>query len=332
MKPVFVVLIPVLDDWQSLSMLMRDLIQLYRSEEFLLEIIAVDDGSVQPCDANALPILEEDCCIESISVIRLALNLGHQRAIAVGLASLAARNDIEGVIIMDSDGEDRPGDLGRLVSEHLAHPDHIVVARRAERSEAVVFKMGYLAYKTLFRVFVGRNISFGNFSFVPAAQLRRLAHMPEVWNNLPAAIIRSRIPSVAIETKRGTRYAGKSKMNLPSLVMHGLSAMSVYTDVIFTRMLLVAAGISIASFLGMIVVVTVKFATSLAIPGWATTVIGDLMIILTQAVVLVVATTLMLLANRSSRQLIPIFDATAFISTTETLARKRSELVSQVAS
>src|SRR5258708_2806215 len=61
----------------------------------------------------------------------------------------------------------------------------------------------------------------------------------------------------------------------------------------------------------------VRFASNLAIPGWATTVVGDLMIILLQTIVMVVAASLMMLAGRSSRPIIPIADAGQFVAERE---------------
>jgi hypothetical protein len=74
---------------------------------------------------------------------------------------------------------------------------------------------------------------------------------------------------------------------------------SVYVDVVFIRILIAAAAISGASLLAMAVVVVIRFMTDLAIPGWATIAAGDVAIVLFQTIVLVVATTLMMLSNRS---------------------------------
>jgi polyisoprenyl-phosphate glycosyltransferase len=327
----FIILTPVLDDWPSFSQLIHEIDRRYIADDVMFEVVAVDDGSSDPCDAAALPDLPQDSCIECVSVIRLALNLGHQRAIAVGLASVCERTDIDGVVVMDSDGEDRPDDLRALIAVWQTHPKHVVLARRAERSEAMAFKMGYLAYKVLFRVLTGRGISFGNFCLLPVSAARQLVHMPELWNNLPAAIIRSRLRYRAVQTKRGPRYAGRSKMNLSSLVVHGLSAMSVYTDVIFIRVLLAASCICGISVIAMILAVFLRLATRLVVPGWATTVVGDLVIILVQALILVVATTLMLLANRSTRQLIPITDTAAFVADRQTMMRRQPACETPVA-
>ena len=45
----------------------------------------------------------------------LRRNVGDQRAIAVGLMHLAAAHDAANVVVMDSDGEDKPESAGELL-------------------------------------------------------------------------------------------------------------------------------------------------------------------------------------------------------------------------
>jgi len=303
---------PVFNDWTSLEMLVQNISHLYSGGPLTFQVVVVDDGSSAPSDLAALTPASTSCIAE-VTVVRLAVNLGHQRAIAAGLSLVSAWNDIDAVIVIDSDGEDRPEDIAALRSAGIAHPGLAILARRARRSETSLFKAGYALYKLMFRALTGRTINFGNFSLLPMSAVRRLVHMPEAWNNMAAALMRSRLPCTAIPVNRGRRYAGSSKMNLSSLIVHGLSAMSVWTDVIFVRVLLGAAGIAVLSLLGMLVVVAIRVFTSLAIPGWATTIFGDLLIILTQTLVLVIAASLTLLAGRSHRHFIPIADSKAFL-------------------
>jgi len=215
---------------------------------------------------------------------------------------------------MDSDGEDRPIDLLNLIRSSRTQPGHVIMAHRSQRSEGIAFKFGYRVYKAMFRAFTGKTISFGNFSLIPMSAVRRLVHVPDLWNNLPAAIIRSRLRFLPVDTIRGTRYAGQSRMNFPGLIVHGLSAMSVYADVIFVRILMATGFVCGLVLLAMVWVLGIRIFTSMAIPGWATTVIGDLLIILFQALVMIVAITLMILSSRSARPLVPITDTAVFIA------------------
>jgi hypothetical protein len=305
---------PVLNDWPAFAMLTRAIEEAFDGTKFTFCIFAVDDGSAAPFDP-ATVTRTINSCIESVEVLELALNLGHQRAIAVGLCAVASQGGVDAVVVMDSDGEDRPSDIAALIAAADRNPGHVILAERAERSEAATFRIGYLIYRSLFRILTGRAVRFGNFSLLPLRSVKRLVHMPELWNNLPASILRSRLPMTAVPTNRGRRFIGESRMGgMVGLVAHGLSAMSVYTDLIFVRVLLWASGIGLLSLLGIIAVFIVRFTTSLAIPGWATAAAGDFAIILFLTIVIVVSTSLMMLASRSLRPVIPIIDWQPFVA------------------
>jgi polyisoprenyl-phosphate glycosyltransferase len=311
----FAILAPVLDDWESLRHLIEDIDRTAALSQYQFEIIAIDDGSINGPTAEQFAL---SACraggVERIEILRIALNLGHQRAIAVGLSSVAMRPDLDAVIVMDADGEDRPDDIPRLIDEAASHPGEVIVAHRAGRSEGPLFKSGYWLYKKIFRAMTGKSISFGNFALIPMPAVQRLVHMPELWNNLPASIVRSRLRYRAIHTNRGVRYAGVSRMNVPALIVHGLSAMAVYVDIMFVRVVLAAAAISAATLLAMAIVVAIRLATSVAIPGWATTAFGDLLVVLFQVLVIVVAVTFMVLSARIMRPFVPIADTAVFIA------------------
>ena len=303
---------PVLDDWTSFALLVRGIADAFVAADCCFSILAVDDGSSVPFDPASIR-LPEASCVDDISILRLAANLGHQRAIAVGLSHIAKREDIDAVVVMDSDGEDRPDDIAALRAASDSHPDKVVLARRVARSETRVFRTGYVLYKFLFRVFSGQSISFGNFSLLPMPAVRRLVYMSELWNNLAAAVMRSRLRYTTVPVKRGNRYAGISKMNVPSLIVHGLSAMSVHTDIIFVRILLAATLLAALSVLGMFVVVLIRVFTQFGVPGWASTMFGDLVIVLVQTLVMIMATSLLVLAGRSQRPIVPVVDSPIFV-------------------
>jgi len=304
---------PVFDDWVSFAVLVDEISNFFSGSEFAFHICAVDDGSIIPFDADAVA-LPGASCILSIEVIRLAANLGHQRAIAVGLCAIAESTEIDAVLVMDGDGQDRPIDIALLLASGCRHPGHVVLAKRVKRSESYAFRAWYAVYRLLFHALTGQPISFGNFCVIPIAAVRRLAHMPELWNNLAASIMRSRLSYTTVPTARGDRLAGRSRMNLVSLILHGLTAMSVHTDTIFVRILLVAAFVAATAGFGIAAVVGIRTATDLAIPGWATVAAGDLLIILLQTLVIVVVVTLTFLAGRSHRPFVPIVDCPPFVA------------------
>jgi hypothetical protein len=306
------VLTPVFDDWPAFARLLQEISGLATDLPFTLEIVAVDDGSSVSYE-QCSPALTADASCE-VEILRLGLNLGHQRAIAVGLVEIARRGDLEGVFVMDCDGEDRPADLPRLFAASRDYPGRIIVAQRVHRSERQAFKAGYAFYKFFFALLTGQHINFGNFCFMPMACVRRLVFMPEIWNNLPATILRSSIGHFPVATARGSRYSGRSRMNWAALIAHGLSAMSVYIDIVFVRILVGALIVAAITLIGIAVAVAIRFATSLAIPGWTTIVVGVLGLLLMQVAVMVIPMLLLVLAARNTRPIVPLVDASVFLA------------------
>ena len=199
MTRTIAIVTPILDDWVSFAVLVEEISNLFTGSDVAFHIYAIDDGSSIPFDVDAVP-LPAASCILAIELIRLAANLGHQRAIAVGLSAIAESTVIDAVPVMDGDGQDRPVDIALLLAASFRHPQHIVFARRAKRSESYPFRLWYGAYKLLFYALTGQPINYGNFCLIPIAAARRLVHMPELCN-LPASIMRSRLPYTTVRQR-----------------------------------------------------------------------------------------------------------------------------------
>ena len=89
--------------------------------------------------------------IKSVKVINLKRNVGHDRAIAVGLNILYKKKLFDYVITMDSDGEDNPKYIKSFIEKIDQNKNVIVVARRNKRSVSLLFNaLYYLHLMTLF--------------------------------------------------------------------------------------------------------------------------------------------------------------------------------------
>ena len=213
--------VELLDSGKFVCMLLPLFDRTLAETNIAAEIIIVDDGSMTSIDATDLKTLHFEN-IGQVSVVELKRNLGHQRAIALGLAYVSAERDCEAVLVMDGDGEDRPEDAMRLVEACREYEFRsMIFARRSKRSEGFSFQFFYNIYKFLYRLLTGREIRFGNFSAVPRQVLKRLVVVSEIWNNYAGGAMKSRVPIVEIDTKRGNRLSGKSSMSFISLVTHG---------------------------------------------------------------------------------------------------------------
>lgn len=292
------ILMPVFNDWESASVLIQQLRSALQPA-YRCTFILVDDGSFQQAPGE----LEN---LKDVTVLPLIRNVGHQRAIAIGLSWMAARPVQEDmIIVMDSDGEDDAEGLKSLVSAHENLPGKLIFASRINRKESPLFKISYRVYKLMFRILTGSRISFGNFSLIPGTLLKRVVHAPEIWNHYSSGILRSKLNYSFIPVQRGKRIAGSSKMSFVSLVIHGLSAISVYIDIVAVRLLLTFLILSGLSVIGVLIVLYFRFFTGLAIPGWATGAVSGLILIFLQALLISLFLAFIALSYRSQHMIIP---------------------------
>lgn len=286
---------PLYNDWESCSILIARIKELEQTYEgrYSFTIIVVNDGS------NIEPDNEVISVFKSVKVIDLKTNLGHQRAIAVGLQYVHNEvKEYDAVVVLDSDGEDRPEDIPLLIKKCL-NTGKIVFAQRKKRQESLLFKTGYFIYKHIFRLLTGQRISFGNFSSVPSGKLKKIVSLNNIWNHYSGAIIHSKLSYDTVLLDRGKRYSGSSKMNFTSLVLHGLSSIAVYFDHLSVRILKFSLYGLAVCFLGIAYILGQKLFTSTAVPGWASSLI---LIIMGIALQLFMVTLIVLLLQLSSRK------------------------------
>lgn len=310
------VVTPVFDDWTSLTVLLQKLDQEARAFPFLVTVMVVNDASVVPMQRlwESPPKY-----LGAVRLVSLRCNLGHQRAIAIGISALVRLQAFSMILVMDCDGEDAPEAIAEMLRVSESHPESIVVASRAKRSEGRVFRAMYSLYKLAFRCLTGKVIDFGNFCLLPAKAAERLVYVPDTWNHLAATVVKSRFPILRVPTPRADRYAGQSSMNLVTLVVHGLSAISVFSDAVLTRLFLfVGMTCTIAIFSGLTAIM-LRLFTSLAIPGWATTAFGLSALLFLQSLTLLAVLLFATLANRSVMPFIPGLHSERFIAEITTL-------------
>jgi glycosyltransferase involved in cell wall biosynthesis len=305
------VLMPLRDDWSSAAELIRRLDRAVSSDDYRVEIVLVDDGSLQRCDRSDFQ--GSFSAVRGIRILRLRRNLGHQRAISIGLAHIHQTDRFDAIVVMDADGEDTPEGLVQLLQTYSDnHGTKAVFAERSRRSESLVFRAFYKLYKFLHLCLTGIRVRVGNFSVLPASFLDTLVVMSELWNHYAAAVFRSRLPFIMEPIPRGDRIAGTSRMNFVSLVSHGLSAMSVFGDIVGVRILIGALAGSLLAGLGIILVVMIRLFTNRAIPGWATYATGTLAIIAIQMVTIATSFTFFVLSNRTNLGFVPLRDYSLF--------------------
>jgi len=113
-------------------------------------------------------------------------------------------------------------------------------------------------------------------------------------------------------------------MNFVDLIAHGLGAMSVFSDLIFVRMLFASSALLLLIVIGVIAAIGIRLFTDLAIPGWATNMVGFLVLLGFNAVMLTVMMAFLQLNRRASLQPVPRDYAMGFVREMRVFAKKSS--------
>ena len=228
------ILIPVYNDFQSVSKLITDInsIILNHIDEF--SIIIVNDASKDTVEVD-LKNLDK---FKSIKIINMKENRGHARCIAAGLKYIFEKEEFDYVIPMDGDGEDRPEEITKFIEFLKYDQTKPIVGERIKRSEGIIFKLSYSIHKVITFIFTGQSIKFGNYTCLPKSTVEKMINEKATWNSFSGSLAkleknRSTIPSI-----RGKRYFGPSKMSFYNLIKHSLSIIAVFKTNVIIRSIL----------------------------------------------------------------------------------------------
>lgn len=318
------IVMPTYNDWRSCTQLISALdAALAASGDRTYRVLIVDDGStVQP--ESLLPPAPMQC-ITSIEVLRLKRNLGHQRAICIALSYIESNLSCEAVILMDSDGEDDPTDVPRLLQRfEEEHQEAIVFARRTKRSEYWMFRVFLQLYKITHYLLTGKGIYVGNFSVIPYRKLSALVTIPELWSHYAAAVMHTRLPNVLVPAARAKRLDGSSHMSFTGLVMHGLSAISVYSETIGIRLLIASGMLLFMVVAGIMSFLMLTDSQIALLPGSQALLGGLVFVVLMQLVLLALSFSFIVMSGRRNAGFIPARDFHFFVDKLEQIWEKES--------
>ena len=203
------------------------------------KIVFVNDGSLEPMPEQFPATPPRN--IQQIQSVDLRTNLGHQRALCVGLVHLQQSGVTTPVVVMDSDGEDAPSDIPRLLENFVGEGKReVIFAARRLRAEGLIFKFFYKLYRTVHRGLWDSIPGLATSAFC-LPLLERLVVTSDLWNHYAAAVVKLKLPYSTVSTDRSRRFAGESKMGFVGLVIHGLSAMSVFGDTVGVGLLVLCS-------------------------------------------------------------------------------------------
>lgn len=295
------IVVPVLNDWESCQKLAFDLevALLALAPSTIITLLIADDGS-------STSLEDEIHRFRSLTRIRVwttrtESTSGHQASIARALRGLA--NDLGPaslVVVMDGDGEDSPRDVARLVKCWREGSSGVVTAQRGKRSESAMFRIFYRIYRIVFRLLTGEVLANGNFMVLSERSVRQIIDRPSLGVHIAATVARYGGSRESIVCDRAHRYAGSSRMNRRSLMLHGFAAVSTYGDLVALRIAVSAFCLLVTSVVGLGLTTLIRLTTDWAIPGWATTVTLGFFLVAIQSLIVALTALVLFISTRST--------------------------------
>ena len=229
-----IILIPVFNDWESLKKLLNEIEENVKNiKNILIECLVVNDAST-----IQQPKMVKPKSFQSLKILNMKKNKGHARCNAFGIRFISKNKDFDNLILMDGDGEDRPVELIKLINKSFQDPENSVVAKRIKRSEGPFFQFLYLMHKITTLLFTGKKINFGNYSCLTKNDVEKLSSKASLWSSYSGSLKKNISAFNEIDSIRGERYFGPSKMSLYKLIIHSFSIIAVFKYQVLIRSIL----------------------------------------------------------------------------------------------
>jgi len=231
------------------------------------KIYFVDDGSKD----RTWPIIEElSRQHSSIAGIKLARNRGHQHALLAGLYTAEG----DALVSIDADLQDDISVIERMVEE-FQNGVHVVYGVRKQRdTDTFLKRVTAQTFYRLMKLLGAESIyNHADYRLMSRRAIEELKQFKEV--NL---FLRGIVPLIGFRSSiayydRTERFAGESKYPLKRMIGLALDAITSFSVVPLRLITLAGFLLFFATILIMIWVLYIRFFTSQAVPGWASTVL-----------------------------------------------------------
>ena len=140
------ILIPIYNDWQSVFKLLENIDLQIMGLDAAVSVLIINDASTESRPEINFNLNN----LKSVQVINMKENRGHARCNAAGLKYISEKENVDYVIPMDGDGEDRPEELRLLFDKSKENSDKVVKQGNADdaayilkNADSVIIIPGY---------------------------------------------------------------------------------------------------------------------------------------------------------------------------------------------
>jgi dolichol-phosphate mannosyltransferase len=256
------IVLPVFNESKVLEKLIAHLQSAVSACATTAEIIFVNDGS---SDGSGEILDSLAARHNEVRVVHFSRNFGHQAAVQAGLVQ--ARGDV--VLVMDSDMQDSPDAIGKLLNKWQEGYD-VVYAVRVSRKEAWWKRCLFNGFhKLLARVATTRiPADAGNFGLMDARVARQVVTLAERDRYLPGLRSWVGFRQTGVEVERRERYDDKPRVSLRGLWRLAKTAIFSFSTLPLSIFYAIGYG-ALALFVVLAAVsVYCRLFTDLTIAGW----------------------------------------------------------------
>jgi glycosyltransferase involved in cell wall biosynthesis len=269
------VVIPVLNEAQSLAQLLPDIAQTLSCSGLRWEIVIVDDGGTDNL-RDVVAAFERDGGPTNVQLLELSRNFGKEAALTAGLD--AARGDA--VVCMDGDGQHPHALLLDMIALWQRGNDMVIGVQKRRSSE----RKWLVNAKTVFYKFFHGTDRFeipahaGDFRLMDRRVVLALLNLPERTRYMKGLYAWIGFKTAMLPFNAAPRTDGDSKFHFSELFELALAGITSFSMKPLRLVSRVGVGISTAALIygGYIVLETVLVGNRLS--GWATLAAGMMLL------------------------------------------------------
>jgi len=265
--PELSVVVPLYNEEGIVDELCARVLEACRGLGVPFEVLIVNDGSE---DGTLAKLIAQAEAHPEVRVIDLMRNFGHMAALAAGLERAQGR----AVVVMDGDLQDPPELIPQLVEKWRAGAE-VVYAVRSSRQEGWLQRASTTLFYRVLAMATGRRIpqQAGTFGLMDRRVVEALNGMPERSRYFAGLRAWAGGRQELVPYDRPARASGQSRVGFLGLLRLSRTALLSFSTVPL-RVSSLLALLTSAALLSVGLVATIeKLFTSLAIPGWASTMV-----------------------------------------------------------
>ena len=258
------VVVPVYNEEESIVETVKRLQKLRDdlAQEVSVELIFVDDGCKDKTLTHLRIFAEQS---QSVKIISLSRNFGHQIAITAGI-DLAAGDY---VAVIDGDLQDPPELIADMYRKALTGFDVVYGKRRTRTGETIFKKVTAAGFYRLLNYMCEIDIptDTGDFRLMSRKVVDAFKQMRERHRFVRGMVPWLGFKSVPLEYDRSERFAGETKYPLKKMIAFAINAILSFSSKPLTIAIRLGILTIFAGLVGAGYMLYLKFFTNIPLPG-----------------------------------------------------------------